>query len=296
MATLTLAKFMTISNRYCQQHLVLFLAIMEQSSDAIIRSNMVVAFGDICHSFNRTIEAHITCLLSRLQDPDQLVRRNAMMVLTHLSLTGMIKVRGQMGEIAKCLEDKDGCIRDLAKMFFSELAGKDSTAIYNFLPDIITALFRDHSDDGSPKSSSLSAEQERILKFLFEFVKKDRQLESLVEKLCFRLRQSDDLLQQRSISHCLSLLPLSTSDKAIAKMIDAHASYKEKLADPIVHGHFVEILGKLRVKAEMKELIERWGEAVVNTSEVGGIVKDMRRMSIINENKSNQQQRRNVRK
>ena len=56
------------------------------------------------------------------------------MVLTHLILNGMIKVKGQLGEMAKCLEDPERRIADLAKLFFSELSTKDN-AIYNNLPD-----------------------------------------------------------------------------------------------------------------------------------------------------------------
>lgn len=56
------------------------------------------------------------------------------MVLTHLILNGMIKVKGQLGEMAKCLEDSEPRIADLAKLFFTELSTKEN-AIYNNLPD-----------------------------------------------------------------------------------------------------------------------------------------------------------------
>jgi condensin complex subunit 1 len=46
----------------------------------------------------------------------------------------MIKVKGQLGEMAKCLEDPEPRIADLAKLFFDELSTKDN-AIYNNLPD-----------------------------------------------------------------------------------------------------------------------------------------------------------------
>jgi condensin complex subunit 1 len=61
------------------------------------------------------------------------------MVLTHLILNGMIKVKGQLGEMAKCIEDSETRISDLAKMFFKELSTKDN-AIYNNLPDGALAL------------------------------------------------------------------------------------------------------------------------------------------------------------
>ena len=77
------------------------------------------------------------------------------MVLTHLILNGMIKVKGQLGEMAKCLEDPEPRISDLAKLFFTELSTKEN-AIYNNLPDglflprlldmffLRTSLFRSH--------------------------------------------------------------------------------------------------------------------------------------------------------
>ena len=62
------------------------------------------------------------------------VKKNTLMVLTHLILNGMVKVKGQMGEMAKCVEDEDERISNLAKLFFQELSTKDN-AIYNNLPD-----------------------------------------------------------------------------------------------------------------------------------------------------------------
>lgn len=48
------------------------------------------------------------------------------MVLTHLILNDMVKVKGQISEMATCLEDKDQRIADLAKLFFLELSKKVS--------------------------------------------------------------------------------------------------------------------------------------------------------------------------
>ena len=63
------------------------------------------------------------------------------MVAMHLILSGMIKVKGQLGEMAKCLEDEPQ-VTDLAKLFFTELSTKDS-AIYNNLPvgEAVVILF-----------------------------------------------------------------------------------------------------------------------------------------------------------
>jgi condensin complex subunit 1 len=76
----------------------------------------------------------------------------------------MVKVKGQLGEMAKCLEDEDRRIKDLAKLFFSELATKDN-AIYNNLPDIVSSL-----SSGTHKVSEPMFEA--TMQFIFKFIDK----------------------------------------------------------------------------------------------------------------------------
>ncbi len=76
----------------------------------------------------------------------------------------MIKVKGYLEEMAKCLEDKERRISDLAKLFFTELASKDN-AVYNNLPDII-------SNFSSGENPVNEESFKKIMKFLFDFIKK----------------------------------------------------------------------------------------------------------------------------
>lgn len=46
------------------------------------------------------------------------------MVLTHLILNDMIKVKGQISDMAVCIIDADYRISGLAKLFFTELSQK----------------------------------------------------------------------------------------------------------------------------------------------------------------------------
>ena len=61
-----------------------------------------------------TLTIVCTALNCRLRDTDTRVRKNALMVLTHLILNDMVKVKGQISEMAVCLEDSDPRIADLA--------------------------------------------------------------------------------------------------------------------------------------------------------------------------------------
>jgi condensin complex subunit 1 len=152
---------MCVSSDYCESHLQLLFTILEKSKNPAIRSNLVIALGDMAVCFSTLIDENISFLYNRLSDEDTLVKKNALMVLTHLILNGMVKIKGQIAEMAKCLEDPEPRISDLAKLFFSELASKDN-AIYNNLPDIISSL-------SNPETRIEEEPFRKIMKFLFSF-------------------------------------------------------------------------------------------------------------------------------
>lgn len=154
----------------------------------------------------------------------------------------MIKVKGQLGEMAKCLEDDDQRIQDLAKLFFSELASKDN-AIYNNLPDIVSSL----SAGADPVPENIF---ENTMKFIFKFIDKEKQAEAIVEKLCQRFRLASAERQWRDIAFCLSLLPFK-SDKSMKKLIEALPLYQDKLREPKVYARFQEILVKVGLPSIM---------------------------------------------
>ena len=73
--------------------------ILDISKDASIRSNIVIALGDVAVSFSSIIDENSNELYKGLSDKDMVVKKNTLMVLTHLILNGMIKVKGQLGEM-----------------------------------------------------------------------------------------------------------------------------------------------------------------------------------------------------
>lgn len=236
-AVLTLCKFMCVSSAFCEANLSLLLHILATSSDPTTRSNVVIALGDIAVSFGTLVDENSDRLYAGLNDKDLGVKKHTLMVLTHLILNGMIKVKGQLGEMAKCLEDPETRVSDLAKLFFSELATKEN-AVYNNLPDIISHLsIGKHAVDEETF--------ERTMKFIFTFVDKEKQAENVVEKLCQRFRLTSAVRQWRDIAYCLSLLPYK-SERSVKKLIEGLPFYQDKLYDEVVHRRFVEIIAKAR--------------------------------------------------
>ncbi|PIL36517.1 hypothetical protein GSI_00206 [Ganoderma sinense ZZ0214-1] len=236
-ATLAFSKFLCVSSSFCDNHHRLLFKVLETSKDAAIRSNIVIALGDIAVSFSRIIDESNDELYKGLRDQDMVVKKNTLMVLTHLILNGMVKVKGQMGEMAKCVEDEDERISNLAKLFFEELSTKDNV-IYNNLPDVISHL--------SIGAHAIDEEKfQATMKFIFKFIEKEKQAENIVEKLCQRFRISEDPRQWRDIAFCLSLLPFK-SDRSVRKLVEGLQFYRDKLHEETVFARFQEILVKAR--------------------------------------------------
>lgn len=126
---------MCVSTHFCEANLMLLFKIVETSRDPTIRSNAIIALGDVAVRFSHLVDENNNKLYEGLSDKDMTVKKNTLMVLTYLILGSMIKVKGQLGEMAKCLEDEDSRIADLAKLFFTELSSNKDNAIYNNLPD-----------------------------------------------------------------------------------------------------------------------------------------------------------------
>ncbi|KAI0320936.1 non-SMC mitotic condensation complex subunit 1-domain-containing protein [Amylostereum chailletii] len=236
-ATLAFSKFLCVSSRFCDENHMLLFKILETSKDPNIRSNIVIALGDVAVSFSTIVDENSSELYRGLSDTNLIVKKNTLMVLTHLILNGMIKVKGQLGEMAKCLEDEEPRIADLAKLFFTDLATKDN-AIYNNLPDVISHLsVGEHAIDEETFQNTM--------KYIFGFIVKEKQAENIVEKLCQRFRLSEDPRQWRDIAYCLSLLPFK-SERSMKKLIEGLQFYRDKLHEETVYARFQEILTKAR--------------------------------------------------
>ena len=217
-ATLTLAKLMCVSSEYCEANLPLLITILERSPDPIVRSNAVIALGDMAVCFNHLIDENTDFLYRRLQDADDSVKRTCLMTLTFLILAGQVKVKGQLGEMAKCLEDSDRKISDLARMFFTELATKDN-AVYNQFVDMFSIL----TQAGSLEGGILEEEAlKRILKFLCGFIEKDKHAKNLAEKLAARLNRCENERQWNDTAFALGLLNNGKSEDIEKKVKEGY--------------------------------------------------------------------------
>ncbi|KAF9340593.1 Condensin complex subunit [Linnemannia elongata] len=265
-ATLALCKLMCISAEFCEHNLQLLFTILEKSTQPAIRSNIIIALGDMAVCFNNLIDANINYLYKRLSDSDKAVKKNTLMVLTHLILNGMVKVKGQLGEMAICLTDEDNRISDLARLFFTELTGKDN-AVYNNMPDIISHMSNTQIAEDSYR---------KIMKFLFELIK-DKNMDSMIEKLCQRFKNTDQPRGWRDIAFCLSMLPFKT-EKSFKRLLEGFPHYQDKVYEEQVFKCLTDIVTKGRQikppKPELKPIIDEFESKLQEYKAKGDEVQD----------------------
>ncbi|XP_076036312.1 CAP-D2 condensin subunit [Oratosquilla oratoria] len=260
-AALALSKYMMVSSHCCEENLQLLFTILEKATEPVIRANIIIALGDLSFRFPNLIEPWTPMIYARLRDDVPSVRRNTLTVLTHLILNDMIKVKGQISDIAMCITDEDPRIAGLSKLFFSELARKGN-ALYNVLPDIISRL-------SSPEIGVGEERFRTILSHILNLVQKDKQMENLIEKLCHRFQATTTPRQWRDITYSLSLLQFS--DRSVNKLSESFACYSDKLYEHDVYDLFLGILASARktVKQEMKTIIDELEDKIQKAHEKG---------------------------
>uniref|UniRef100_A0A0N5AEA3 Asparaginase n=1 Tax=Syphacia muris TaxID=451379 RepID=A0A0N5AEA3_9BILA len=258
-AALALSKIMLLSSEFCEHSLPIFLDCLANSPSAICRNNLLIAAGDICFRFPNIIEGCSEHIYNRIADTDNYVRQTCIIVLTHLLLNDMIKIRTAIADIAKCIVDEDESIAELSNYLFAELS-KKGNIIYNMMPDIISRLSTDNE--------VCLDEFMRIMKTLLSLIKKDKHSDNLLDKLCFRLRTCidqngviDERLAER-LSFCISKLPLS--EKSISVLTEHLPALSHLLHFDPVYNDLHSTLFSLRriavrnneLKAELESLIE----------------------------------------
>uniref|UniRef100_A0A671PDE0 Condensin complex subunit 1 n=1 Tax=Sinocyclocheilus anshuiensis TaxID=1608454 RepID=A0A671PDE0_9TELE len=239
-ACLALSQYMMISPAVCKDNIRLLFTVLEKSTLPVVRANTIVALGDLTVRFPNILEPWTPNLYARLSDENASVRLTAIMVLTQLVLKDVMKVKGQVSEVAVLLLDPEPHIASLALNFFNELSAKDN-AIYNLLPDIISRL-------SDPERGMKEEDFNTIMKQLFSYITKERQTESLVEKLCQRFRTAKTERQWADLAVSLSLL--SVCERGFKKLQECWDCYSDKLTEPGVYQPLLSIAAKLRRRAK----------------------------------------------
>lgn len=231
-ALLALIHLMSVSSEFCEKNMQFLMNIFRHAQDIDIKCNVIIGMSDLTFRFPNVIEPWSANLYSSLHDANRDLRLTSVRILSHLISHEMILVKGQISDLAMCLVDTDDEIRQTTEVFFKEIANK-SNILYNVLPDIISRL-------SDPKLQLEEGKYQLIMKYIIGLISKDRQIEGLVEKLCYRFKVTEQERQWRDIAYCLSLL--SYTEKTIKKLIDNIVLFKDKVQVQEVYDYFHQII------------------------------------------------------
>lgn len=231
-AILALIHFMSVSSEFCEKNMSFLMNIFQHAQDIDIKCNIIIGMSDLTFRFPNVIEPWSAQLYSNLFGDNRDLRLTSVRILSHLISHEMILVKGQISDLALCLVDNDDEIRRATEVFFKEIANK-SNILYNVLPDIISRL-------SDPKLKLEEGKYHIIMKNIMSLINKDRQVEGLVEKLCFRFKVTEQERQWRDIAYCLSLL--AYTEKTIKKLTDNITFFKDKVQVQEVYDYFNQII------------------------------------------------------
>lgn len=231
-AVLALIHIMSVSSKFCENNIPFLMNIFQHTKNIKIKCNIIIGLSDFTFRFPNVIEPWSGQLYSTLHDKDNELRLTTVKILAHLISHEMILVRGQISDLAICIVDENLEIKTITQQFFKEIANK-SNILYNALPDIISRL-------SDPSLNLVEVNYHIIMKYIIGLINKDRQVESLIEKLCFRFRITNQERQWRDIAFCLSLL--TYTEKTIKKLMENIRFFKDKVQVEEVYNSFKQII------------------------------------------------------
>lgn len=241
---ISLCKFMTVSKRFCEENLqILFSVLFSKGkdvanpllfagaadaqdaphdvaagagcSDALfedltLRQSLLVAVGDLLFRHPNVVEPWSGRLYATLSGPvkggaegamSSELRFTALLVLTHLVLNDMMKPRAvllvRVLWLTACSHDPTARV---ARILFQELSKRSTNVVYNLLPEIIARLPEHQGSAGHVGGGA----EERV-RYIMQFVEKEKHVEGLIEKLTLRLEQTANLAGVASLGSCATV-------------------------------------------------------------------------------------------
>ncbi|XP_031830938.1 CAP-D2 condensin subunit isoform X2 [Nomia melanderi] len=257
--TLALCKMMTVSSNFCEESLQLLITILERSLYPAIRANVLIGISDLATRFPNQVEPWMKHIYGRLRDENIKVRSTCVRVLSSLIMRDMVRVRGQISELALCIIDTDVQIRQDAKQFFKALSQK-ANALYNIIPDILSRLT---DSDLDLKESDF----QEVIKYILGLLQKEKQIDAIIDKICARFKLATTERQWRDFAYCLSLLQFGP--KSMRHLADSLPLLKEKIHNKQVLKALQNIIEQTKKKPNMKtaciELEEKINELLKGT-------------------------------
>lgn len=95
----------------------LLFRILKSNIEFGIKANITITLADLFNRFPNQMNERSKDMFDLLHDRDIHVRQQGLMVITHLILNDMLKLKGEIVDVCMLLEDPDERIRDQVKLF-----------------------------------------------------------------------------------------------------------------------------------------------------------------------------------
>ena len=216
---LCVTKLMLCSERFCRSNLRAVVAWSRDAPESSVRCTLAVGLADLAVRWPNAVEPYTDVLYARLSDSSTRVRKQVMLSLSHLILCDMVKIRGNVADVARCLADDDAEVRDAAKRLFAEWAKRGPNNVAGVALDVATTLL----------TTNIPLDRYRaIMTYLLSFVEREKHVSSMMERLVLRFATDDSTRVGRGLACCCALLPPHA--KALKALVDNLAAFKAAAA------------------------------------------------------------------
>ena len=270
-AVAALSRLMALDMDFCETHLPLLFTRAKDERDVHARAAITVALGDLAFRFPNALEPWTEHLYgtkewgNALRDPSSKVRQHSVTVLAHLVLNDMMKVKGHISAMARCLKTKTRAFhlsRACSLQNSRKSTATRSTTCCQTCSRAHHALSKRSKRRVGGASRFGRGSVQRIMRRLCGFIDKEKQADALADKLVQRFPEASragSAKPARDISFCIS--QLKTSEKAFKKFTESWKMYEECLYDAKTTQNFQSMFAKMKRVAkstEFKQFIDEF--------------------------------------
>ena len=108
---------MCVSSQVCKDNVEMLFEIMQSDIDYTVKTNVIISIGDLFKRFPNLMGQYSNRVFRLLQDSQLPVRYQSLMVISHLVLNDMIKLKEDIVDVSFLLNDSNPVIKDMVKVF-----------------------------------------------------------------------------------------------------------------------------------------------------------------------------------
>jgi condensin complex subunit 1 len=128
--TVTLFKFAAISKKFCHESIETVIELIQKDMDSALVVKSLLGLSDLIKRTPQIVEPFSHRLFETLDSPHRSVKKISMIIITHLILNDLLKIKGEIVDIIMKLIDPDIEIRKFTELFLIQLHKKDPMVIH----------------------------------------------------------------------------------------------------------------------------------------------------------------------